>query len=237
MDPSLAEDGVSLKILGNTAEGLVGYDGNGQLTPRLASQWKVSSDGLRYEFLIRDQAFWSDGVALKAEDFKVGIERTLHPKTAAKLGELLSAIASVAAPDDKKLVITLKKRIPYFIQVLSLPVASPQRRDILDKNSGRWPLLAPSASAYFIAERKPDQYWLLKKNPYYPLEKGSPAQVRLVQVAEEGSALALFEQNQLDLLGRVPPLEQSALQKKGLLSIKPFWATFYLGFNTRKKTF
>ena len=234
VDPSLAEDGASLKILGNTAEGLVGYDGAGKLVPRASSSWTISADGLRYEFLIREGLKWSDGVALRASDFVTGIQRTINPQSGAKLSELLSSISTVEAPSDQRLVIKLKKKTPYFLKVLSLPIASPQRQDILDKNKGAWPVIAPSASSYFIADRKPDQYWILKKNPFYTANS-APDTVKLMVIHEETSAMALFEQGKLDLLMRVPVLEQPRFQKQGLLSVQPFWATFYLGFNVRKK--
>ncbi|MBU6374651.1 MAG: peptide ABC transporter substrate-binding protein [Bdellovibrionales bacterium] len=241
VDPSLAEDGASLKILGNTAEGLVGYDGSGKLIPRAAKSWSISQDGLQYEFQIQEGLKWSDGVALRAADFMTGIKRTIDPKTGAKLGELLGSIASVKAPSDQTLVIKLKKKTPHFLKVLSLPIASPQRQDVLDQNQGTWPVVAPSASSYFIAERKPDQYWILKKNPFAPVDSArnqpglAPTTVRLMVIHEETSAMALFEQKKLDLLMRVPVLEQSRFQKQGQLSIQPFWATYYLGFHARKK--
>src|SRR5687768_1345738 len=45
LDPSLAEDGVSLQVLNNIWDGLVGYDARGQLQNRLAESYQVSQDG------------------------------------------------------------------------------------------------------------------------------------------------------------------------------------------------
>jgi oligopeptide transport system substrate-binding protein len=237
VDPSLAEDGASLKILGNTAEGLVGYDGEGRLVSRAAAEWKIAADGRTYTFSLRPDRKWSDGVPLEAAHFVTGIRRTLDPREGARLGQLLEPVQKVEARDSRTLVITLRKKTPYFLKVLSLPIAAPQRQDILDANGGKWPVVAPSASSYFIVERKPEQYWLLRRNPGYGVvtAAGSPDTVRLMIVGEETSALALFEQQRLDILARVPPLEQPRLQKQGVLSVKPFWATFYIGFNARKK--
>jgi oligopeptide transport system substrate-binding protein len=237
VDPSLAEDGASLKILGNTAEGLVGYDGEGRLVARAAAEWKISGDGRTYTFSLRPDLKWSDGVPLEAGHFVTGIRRTLDPRQAARLGQLLSPVEKIEARDARTLVITLRKKTPYFLKVLSLPIAAPQRQDILDAHGGAWPVVAPSASSYFIVERKPEQHWLIRKNPHYGSAPaaGAPETVRLMIVGEETSALALFDQGRIDLLARVPPLEQTRLEKQGVLSVKPFWATYYVGFNTRKK--
>src|SRR4051812_44243419 len=45
LDPALAEDGASLKVLCNTMEGLVGYDGGGKLIQMMAESYEVSPDG------------------------------------------------------------------------------------------------------------------------------------------------------------------------------------------------
>jgi oligopeptide transport system substrate-binding protein len=64
------------------------------------------------------------------------------------------------------------------------------------------------------------------------LSPSAPRNVRLVLVSDEITALALFEQNSLDVLSRVPPFEAKKLKARGLLQVQPFWATYYLGFNT-----
>ncbi len=237
VDPSLAEDGASLKILGNTAEGLVGYDGEGRLVARAAQEWKISADGRTYTFQLRVDRKWSDGVPLEAAHFVTGIRRTVDPRIGARLGQLLAPVEKMEARDAHTLVITLKKKTPYFLKVLSLPIAAPQRQDILDAHGGAWPVVSPSASSYFIAERQPEQYWLIRKNPHYGGDAApkAPEVVRLMVVGEEASALALFDQGRIDLLARVPPLEQPRLEQQGVLSVKPFWATYYVGFNVRKK--
>lgn len=229
-----------MKILGNTAEGLVGDDGRGEMVGRAAESWTVSGDGLEYTFILNPLVKWSDGVALEAGHFVTGIRRTLDPKTGARLGELLGAIEKVEARDSRTLRIRLKRKTPYFLKVLSLPIASAQRQDVLDAHDGAWPVVAPSASSFFIAERKPDQYWIIRRNPHDRRlqanhEGEAVATVRLLLVAEEATALALFEQGKLDILSRVPPLEQARLEKQGVLSVRPFWATYYLGFNVRQK--
>ncbi|MFN7684851.1 MAG: peptide ABC transporter substrate-binding protein [Oligoflexia bacterium] len=235
-DPSLFEDGLGLKVLSNTVETLVGQGADGKLELRAAESYTVSKDGLTYRFVLRPGLKWSDGVALEPLHFKTGIERTLNPKTAAKLAPLLSAIDTVTASSSSVLEIRLKKRTPYFVQVLGLPIAAAQRSDVLEKNGGSWPATGPSAALYGIVSRKVDREWLLEANPHRlgELAPDAPQRVRLVIVSDEHTALALFEQGRLDLLARVPPLEVPRLKEQKKLNIVPFWATYYVGFNTRR---
>src|SRR6185295_12603817 len=65
LDPSLAEDGASIRVLANTWRGL----------PDLAGPLTVSEGGRKYVFALREGLTWSDGVPLKAEHFVLGLRR------------------------------------------------------------------------------------------------------------------------------------------------------------------
>src|SRR5690606_30365745 len=97
LDPALAEDGIALRILANTMEGLVGYDGGGNLVHRLAESHEMSSDGKRFVFRIRDGAVWSDGRPVRAEDFVRGIRRALDPAIPSKQVDFLLPIRGAKA--------------------------------------------------------------------------------------------------------------------------------------------
>src|SRR5687768_2164113 len=49
--------------------------------PGMARDWKVSSDGLTYTFYLREDARWSDGSPLTADDFHYSFRRFLAPET------------------------------------------------------------------------------------------------------------------------------------------------------------
>src|SRR6056297_1078671 len=50
--------------------------------PSIAKSFEVSEDGRLYTFHLRDDAKWSDGVPIKADDFVWSWTRMLHPATA-----------------------------------------------------------------------------------------------------------------------------------------------------------
>jgi peptide/nickel transport system substrate-binding protein len=51
-------------------DGLVYEDKDGKILPEISDEWEVSEDGISYTFHIRDDAFWSNGDKIIAEDFK-----------------------------------------------------------------------------------------------------------------------------------------------------------------------
>jgi oligopeptide transport system substrate-binding protein len=206
------------------------------LLPRAAQKWSISKDGLSYEFSLRPQRHWSDGVPLEASHFKLAIDRARDPVTGARLVELLKPVESIEAPDPLRLVVRLKQKAPHLIQVLALPIGAPLRKDVLDLNAGKWPIVAPSASRYFIESRRGEQSRRLALNPHYgeDLPSGAPRGVELVMVSDELTAAGLFDHGRVDLLTRIAQADQDRFKKSGQLREDPFWATYYLGFNTRK---
>lgn len=65
-------------------EGLVLLDPDGgeEPLPGVAESWDISDDGLTYTFHLRDNAQWSNGDPVTAEDFVWNWKRSLTPKTA-----------------------------------------------------------------------------------------------------------------------------------------------------------
>ncbi|OFZ17787.1 MAG: hypothetical protein A2X94_04265 [Bdellovibrionales bacterium GWB1_55_8] len=235
LDPALAEDGVSLRILANTMEGLVGYDSAGQLRLRLAESHRVSNDRKRHEFKLQRNACWSDGIQVTAAQFVRGFQRSLGPDSKSKLAPLLSGLR--VHENDGILVIELEKPAPHLLHALTLPVAFPIRDDILSANGGKWPLTAPGTGPYAIRNHLPDRKIQLERNPHYYLDASGPAQVDLVIVGDETTAANLFDQGKLDILTKLPPADFARLKKSGRVRTDPFFATYFLSFNTRQAPF
>lgn len=251
LDPAFAEDGVSLQVLANVFEGLVGYDGQGNLQNQLAESYSISSDGKIYEFSLRKNAKWSDGRPVQVQDFVLAFQRLLRPESTSKLISFFLSIRGAEQfhlgklPKEKlrvyeknsKLIIELNRRIPYFIQALSLPVAFPIRQDILQANGGKWPDTGPSTGSYRIRSHVIGQKIELEKNLNYWGKAPEIENVTFLVVIDESTGLHLFEQGRLDLLLRIPAFDFSRLQTKGVVHTFPFFSTYYIAFNINKPPF
>jgi oligopeptide transport system substrate-binding protein len=245
LDPTLAEDGLSLKILSNIMLGLYAYNDEGQLIPALSESVQISKDQKTYQFKIKSQALWSDGVPVKAEQFKLAIERALDPKSGSRLSGMISMIQKVEDhldPQDQTLKITLKKPVGYFLSLLSLPITLPLRQDILDAHQGKIDFLLnpklPTTGAYQIIEHQRDQKITLARNAWVTLtHPQSPREVILKIIQDESTASSLFLKGELDILGRVPDLEYERFIKEKKLKVFPMVGTFFLAFNLKKAPF
>ena len=130
----------------------------------LADSYNVSSDGLEYEFILRNDLKFSDGSPLTSSDFKWSWERALKKSDAGSrardvfglvagaeaviLGES-EDLTGVVVIDDRTLQVSLTNPRADFPALLADPVASVLKKDnvlswgIEWRNSGSWTLTVP----------------------------------------------------------------------------------------------
>ena len=132
LDPALAQGTHESWVLENVFEGLMTFDEKGELVKGTAKDYKVSDDGLTYTFTIRDDAKWSNGDPVTAEDFEFTWKRALDPELAAEYATILYYIkggeayntgegsrddVAVKAIDEKTLEVTLEFPTAYFLEL------------------------------------------------------------------------------------------------------------------------
>ena len=72
------------QVLMDVYEGLFKLAPDGKLLPGMATDHEVSEDGRTYTFHLRQDARWSDGEPVTAEDFVTGWRHLLKPRNASK---------------------------------------------------------------------------------------------------------------------------------------------------------
>lgn len=156
MDTVMASDTVSFTTMNNVMEGLYRIDPNQEIVPGMADgDPDVSEDGLVYTFKIREDAKWSNGDPVTADDFVYAWKRAIDPEVASPYGsymmsgkikgaaEITDAAAQkkeydldmlgVKALDEKTLEVTLEVPIPYFKSLMSFPTFFPQNQKFVEE--------------------------------------------------------------------------------------------------------
>jgi peptide/nickel transport system substrate-binding protein len=87
------------------------------IEPQLATDWSVSDDGLEYTFTLQDGVTFSNGDPLTAADVVYSINRLKYIN--GNPAPLASNVASVEAPDDQTVVITLASVDPSYLTKLA----------------------------------------------------------------------------------------------------------------------
>ena len=137
-DPALATDVRTGKLISLVYDNLVSFGDSVEIIPGLAKEWSVSSDGKKYSFTIRSNAFFHDGSPITSKDVVFSFERIINPKTLSPqrwifnnvdgVNEFLSGktsnISGLLVKNDSLLIIKLIKPFSPFIQFLAMPSAS-----------------------------------------------------------------------------------------------------------------
>lgn len=116
LDPQVAPSVDSAKYAWNVFDTLYGFDVKGNLEPRLATAYRISSDGLVFTFTIRRGVKFHNGDAMTARDVRYSLERILDPATkSTRRPFFVNVVESVQAPDDGTVVIRLRKPDGAFL--------------------------------------------------------------------------------------------------------------------------
>jgi oligopeptide transport system substrate-binding protein len=84
LDPGKCNDTASSALVDSMFEGLLHYGPDAQPVPGMALRWDKTDDNRLYRFHLREDAKWSDGVAVTAKDFDFAWKRVLLPKTTSR---------------------------------------------------------------------------------------------------------------------------------------------------------
>ncbi|PGO32690.1 peptide ABC transporter substrate-binding protein [Bacillus cereus] len=231
LDTAKTMDGTSAHVMQNIFEGLYVLDDQDQPIPAVAKSFKRSEDGKKYTFDLRKDAKWSNGDSVTANDFMFAWKRAITPETASQYAYMLFYVKNakeinkgtmpfdnlgVKVINDYKLEVELEQPIPYFLQLLALPIYLPQHEAFL-KEQGKNYGLEPNNLIYngpFVLETwKHEQEFQLKKNDtYWDKKKVKLDEINFQIVKDTMTAVNLYEAGDLD---RVPINSQFVDKYKG----------------------
>ena len=101
--------------------GLLKIEGDGTIVPDLAESYTISDDGLEYTFILRDNAYFHDGVKVTADDVIYTVE--MAQDSALKSPRKTNWDGVVAKKvDDRTVTFTLKSPYSPFIQNTTLGI-------------------------------------------------------------------------------------------------------------------
>lgn len=238
---------------------LVGYDFvSGSTEPAGAESWSVSADGLTYTFNIRQGWNWSDGTPVTAQDYVNSFRRIADPATAAPMAYRIYVIEGaqainqgqtsdfaslgVTAVDDHTLTIKLVSPSSWFLSsVASIGHAIPQW--VIDEHGSAWtdPENVVVNGPYKLVRLDHQDIAVLEANPsYYAADEVQIKTINLYAIAQESTALALYERGELDTVA-VPASDLDRVKADPALSQQfyngPSNVLYYYDFNALRPPF
>ena len=221
LDPQQAVDGTSFEVIADYTDGLYQMDKNGEAVPALAADTQISEDGLSYTFKIRDDAKWSNGDPVTAQDFVFAWQRAVDPKVASEYAYMLSDVGQiknaadiiagkkdkselgVTAVDDKTLKVELNVQVPYFLGLMYFPTFYPVNQKFFESCGDTFatsPETTLSNGAFILDSYEPAATTLhLKKNPnYYDAERVKLTGINYQVIQDSQQALMSYQTGAVD---------------------------------------
>ena len=255
MDTVLATDAVSFNVMNNVNEGLYRQGPDGELVLGMASEEpEVSEDGLTYTFKIREDAVWSNGDPVTADDFVFAWTRLVTPETAAEYSYMIEGVVAnatailqgemepselgVTAVDDKTLEIQLEKAVPYFESLTTLSMFFPQNEAYVTEQGEAY-----ASNSDHILYNGPfvlDEWdgtglsWVLNKNEeYWDADTVELDAANIDVIKETSTSLNLYDTGSIDRMILSGDYVQTQ-QGNPDLKTQPTSTVAYLKFNQER---
>jgi oligopeptide transport system substrate-binding protein len=252
LDPQVVEDVTGSEVVRDLFEGLMNQDSEGNLIPGVATSYEANDDNTVYTFKLRDNAKWSNGEAVTANDFVYGWQRAVDPELASPYqwfmelmsidnaaeiikGDKTKEELGVKAIDDLTFEVTLTVPLPYFPQMTSHSTTFPTPRAVIEEHGAQWtkPENIVSNGAYVLTEHLPNERSTRERNPHYWDNENTTIDKTIALVInDENVALTRFLAGELDRTevpaGQFPRLEK---EYPGVAISFPRLCNYYYTFN------
>ncbi|WP_430790005.1 peptide ABC transporter substrate-binding protein [Virgibacillus flavescens] len=255
MDASLATDEYAFQFLGSTMEGLYRLGEDTKLMPGIATEHNVSEDALTWTFTLREDAKWSNGDPVTANDFVYAWQRAVNPDvgseygpymmggviknaTAISKGEMPIEDLGVKADGDYKLVVTLEKPTPYFESLTAFGTFLPLNQKFVEEQGDNYATSSETllSNGPFMLDgwKSTSQKWNLVKNTdYWDAETVTIEKMTYDVVKDPQVGVDLYEKGTVDRAGISSDLVDQYASHEDFV-ITPETTLFYLKMNQTK---
>jgi peptide/nickel transport system substrate-binding protein len=233
LDPVFDTNLPTLNVLLNVFDQLTTIGADTQVQPGLATKWTHDDALTTWTFDLRDDAEFSDGTPVTAEDVVFTYETAMKDPES-NLGGYMTAIDSLEATDDHTVVFHLKYAYAPFDRQVALVSILPQAVYSKDpKAFGTQPI---GSGRYEVVKWNRGDSVTLKRNPDFWGTKGTYENVVFQFVPDETTRANSVQSGDLDiaLLG---PASVDTVKSSGAVDVVDTKSNrvIYTGFNATAK--
>ncbi|QFU77390.1 peptide ABC transporter substrate-binding protein [Halioglobus maricola] len=263
IDPHIISSVPGGQIAWALFEGLVTLDpGTLEPMPGVAERWEISEDQLVWTFYLRDNARWSNGDPLTAEDFHWSFLRALSPAIGSSFAEYLFPIQGareyfagelddpadlgVQVIDSHTLELTLHQPTPYFFQSLATFSSSmPVHRATIEAHGEPFarytgwtrPENIVSNGPFVLSEWRMQKRLVVSKNPlYWDQQNVALEQIVFHPIDSESTEDRMYRVGQLHKTDMVPLAKIPEFLQSGNPEYRqtPMFGTYFLILNVER---
>lgn len=267
-DPAFAAASPDTDVVRALFEGLTDYDSKTLApVPGVATRWESSPDARVWTFYLRDDARWSNGEKVTANDFVKSWERTVRIGPLAPHTELLANIEGaspnepgetdvreqpadkslppsqtrlgVEALSDNVLRVRLQQPDSNFPSLVAHPVFRPVKIAEPSFTKRLEPRELVSNGAFVLASTQNDRVLLERAETYWDDGSVSLQRVAFVNTTNAEQALAAYRSGEIDAVTSAPfePVALKLLAPYKDFNRSTFGALTYYSFNTSRAPF
>src|SRR5580698_1794456 len=259
IDPAVVTGQLEGRICYAIFEGLLHFDRFGKPQPGIAESWDLSSDGKTYTFHLRENAKWSNGDPVTANDFALSWKRILLPETASEYAYLLYHIRNaqsfnegtlkdfgqvgIKAIDDRTFRVELESPVPYFLDLCAFATLLPVHLPTVEKYGDDWikPGKLVNNGPFLLKEWRLNYRMRLEKNPlYWDASRVALNTIDALPIDNSVTAYNFYASKVADLIldkGLTPPSLIPELKTRPDFHAAPFLGTYFIRFNATRKPF
>ncbi len=266
LDPHITTGRPSRVVLWALSENLVSLHSQTlQIQPGVAKSWSISEDGLEYTFHIRENAKWSNGEPLTAEDFVFTWQRIFSAALGNQYVQELFRIKNskkyydgeikdfsqvgVKALDRHTLQIVLDQPDPVFLLQLTSISSAPVHRNTIEKfgkiddRHSLWtrPGNFVGNGPFTLKRWELNKIIEVERNPnYWDKNNIKLNKIYFYPIEDSSTEERMFRSGQLDIVfSNSFPTEKIAYYQKqhpDQIKIIPSYATYFYLINTQHPT-
>jgi len=223
MDPAVAETVPANQIMRDLFEGLTATDTAGKTVPGVAESWK-QTNATTWVFKLRQNARFSNGDPVTAEDFVYGIRRFVDPKTASPYattfgvfllnglevaqGKKKTTELGVKALDKFTLEIKTQDPVAFMPELVSNTQLGPVHKATIEKWGKDWvkPGHMVGNGAFVLKDWQVNNRIVVEKNPqYWDAANVQLTKVTYLPIEDQFADVKLWESGETDYVYQLPP--------------------------------
>ncbi|OOE73829.1 ABC transporter substrate-binding protein [Salinivibrio sp. ML290] len=258
LDPHKTQGVPESHVIRDLLEGLVNQDADGNVIPGVALRWE-NEDNKVFTFYLREDAKWSNGDPVTAQDFEYSFKRVADPMTASPYswylgythmenakaiikGDKDKDTLGVEALDDHTLQVTLDTAVPYLVKMMGHTTMKPVHKETVEKHGDQWtkPENFVGNGAYVVDNWViNERIELIRNDQYWDNENTTLDKVTYLPIENQVAEMNRYLAGEIDMTYEIPNEHFRRLKNEHPedLSIVGNLCSYYYIFNTKREPF
>ena len=230
--------------------------------PGVAESWDISEDGMTYTFHLRNNAKWSNGDPVTAEDFQWSWQRAISPLLGSEYSYMYYPIENaeaynlgnepdfskvgVSVLDDYTIQVKLNSPTPYFLQLLDHYSMFPVHRATVEKFGSATDRLSQWAregnivtnGAFALTEWQINSHLRVEKSPlYWDADKVKLNAIVFYPTENLVTEERMFRDGQLHRTEEIPleKIKTYQAEQPEITHIAPWIGSYFYMLNTTRE--